>query len=333
MKNFTVLGDGYLQTPYGIFGGVSSHVCRATGELEGLSLSARNVLLTHAGELTPFFTETPRRKRKYAVAYHKNGMVKSVSLEAQQEVVTPIGGLPAELVTFYDTGELCRVFPLDGKLSGFWREEDERSLQTPLSFDLGFVSFTAAVGCLCFYKSGRIRSVTLFPGETVAVQTAYGAIPTQVGFSLYEDGALASLEPAVPVPLPTPLGTLTAFQPNAAGVSADANSLTFTPDGQIRRLSTVCETIVVSRPDGTAEWISPRDILNPLDGETYVTQAISIQFLPNQTVSFDDSAPLSPGDCSFTVIPYRPSGVSGCSPVACASCQLGCGAMPGAAVP
>lgn len=31
-------------------------------------------------------------------------------------------------LTFYENGELKRVFPLDGKISGFWSEEEEKRL-------------------------------------------------------------------------------------------------------------------------------------------------------------------------------------------------------------
>ncbi|MDR2615540.1 MAG: hypothetical protein LBC28_03065 [Oscillospiraceae bacterium] len=195
MKNFTVLDNGSIQTPFGVFAGVTSHRCYSGGELQGLSLGARNMLLTHAGELVPFYTETPRRKQKFAVEYYKNGMLKAVALEEQQEVITPIGEMPAELVTFYDTGELLRLFPLDGKIGAYWGEADERALHIPLSFSFDFAEFTALIDCVCFYKSGAVRSVTLFPGETAELNTLTGSVLAERGFSLNEDGSLRSLSP------------------------------------------------------------------------------------------------------------------------------------------
>jgi len=196
MKNFEVLENGHIQTAYGVFGGVTSYDHYSTGELRGLSLDAPNTVLTHVGELTPFFTETTRRKHKYAVEYYKNGMIKAVSLEEMQEISTPIGELPAELVTFYDSGELLRVFPLDGKISGYWSEADERQLHIPLSFEFDFTKFTALIDCVCFYKSGAIRSITLFPGESVVIHTELGETVAERGFSLNEDGTLKTLRPS-----------------------------------------------------------------------------------------------------------------------------------------
>jgi len=196
MKNFEILENGYLQTAYGVFGGVASYDCYASGELRGVILNEQNVIVTHAGELMPYYTETPRRKHKFSAEYYKNGMLKAVSLESQQDVITPVGELPAELVTFYETGEILRVFPLDGKISAFWSEQEERQLHIPLSFEFDFARFTALIDCVCFYKSGNIRSITLFPGESITVQTPLGDAYCERGFSLNEDGTLKSLKPS-----------------------------------------------------------------------------------------------------------------------------------------
>jgi hypothetical protein len=191
------------------------------------------MLVTHVGELVPFYTETHRRKNKCSVEFHKNGMVKAVALNEIQEIQTPIGEFPAELVTFYETGELKRFFPLDGKISGMWSEEEEKSLAIPLSFEFPFSSFTAIISGIAFYKTGDIRSITLFPGEKIPISTEYGEIPARNGFSLYESGKLESLEPALPFVIQTPTGPRRAFDPNAIGVNADINSLVFSEEGKI----------------------------------------------------------------------------------------------------
>lgn len=324
MKNFTILENNHLQTPFGIFGGLTSYHCYPEGELEGISLSERNMLVTHAGELIPFYTETPRRKNKYAVEYHKNGMIKAVALEEQQEVITPIGELPAEMVMFYDTGELCRIFPLDGKISGFWSEEDERQLHFPLSFDLGFAAFSARIGCVAFYKNGEIRSITLFPGEVIPVHTEkYGEIPTRTGFSLYENGMLASLEPAVPLSVQTPIGKLTAYNPNANGITADSNSLALGEDGEVVSLQTVSECVVVTYPDGRTHWISPREIPHPLEEDTTLTEEMPIAFdYKTGTVTIGREGPFSLAAHTFSIVPYKGYESGTCSPAKCASCSL-----------
>jgi hypothetical protein len=227
MTNFTDLGNGNLQMSFGILGGVTGYECYETGELQNVRLGERNMLLTHAGELIPAYTETVRRKRKPSLEFYKNGLTRSVCLEEQQEIVTPIGEFPAEFLTFYETGELKRFFPLDGQMSGFWSLEEERELNFPLTFDLGWGEFTTLLGGICLYPSGAIRSVTLFPGETLRLPSPAGELLTGVGFSLHESGALASAEPASPLPVVTPVGNLEAFDPTAAGVNADRSSLRF----------------------------------------------------------------------------------------------------------
>ena len=39
----------------------------------------------------------------------------------------------AEQVSFYESGALKRIFPLNGTLSGYWTQEDEAKLATPLT--------------------------------------------------------------------------------------------------------------------------------------------------------------------------------------------------------
>jgi hypothetical protein len=89
MTNFTDLGNGNLQMSFGILGGVTGYECYETGELQNVRLGERNMLLTHAGELIPAYTETVRRKRKPSLEFYKNGLTRSVCLEEQQEIVTP----------------------------------------------------------------------------------------------------------------------------------------------------------------------------------------------------------------------------------------------------
>lgn len=330
MRNFDLLENKMIQLPCGVFAGVETYNCYPSGELEGIKLSEKNMLVTHVGELVPAFTETHRRKNKYSVEFHKNGMVKAVALEDVQEIQTPIGEFPAELVTFFDTGELNRFFPLDGKICGMWSEEEERKLAIPLSFELPFTAFTAIIGGVAFYKSGDIRSVTLFPNETISINTAkYGAIQTRTGFSIYESSKLESLEPAAPFMLNTSIGVLTAFDPNAVGINADINSLTFDEDGNVTSLITVHNRIGAQTQDGRMHIFSPREIINPLDGETMITEGLKITFdYAANTVTFKESerektVPIT--NTAFTIIAHSATaGGMTCSPSDCASCSMGC---------
>ena len=253
-------------------------------------------------------------------------MVKAVALDEQQEIQTPIGEFPAELVTFFETGELKRFFPLDGKISGLWSEEEEKSLAIPFTFDLSFTKFTAIITGVGFYESGDIRSITLFPGEKIMIQTKYGDIPARNGFSLYESGELESLEPLNASQIQTPIGIIAAFDPNAVGINADSNSLTFDKSGNVTALITVSNRIAVTEGERFLTFV-PREVVNPLDDETMITEGLKISFdYTKGTVTFEGSDGKSTfpvNGSGFTVVPYNSSAYT-CSPSDCASCSLGC---------
>ena len=240
----------YYETSFGVLGAVTSFSCYETGELKGVKLGDKNMVLTHAGELIPFYTETPRRKNKESLTFHKNGLIKAIALEEQQEIMTPIGEFPAELVTFYESGELSRFFPLDGQISGFWSEKDEKELNIPFSFEFEFGAFTASLVGISFYKSGDIKSITLFPGEIININSPAGNLNAKTGFSLYENGGIKNIEPATPSPVKTPIGVLTAFDTQAVGISADDCSLKFDEDGRIISLINISDTIFVQSENG-----------------------------------------------------------------------------------
>ncbi|MCI1857593.1 MAG: hypothetical protein LKI80_05460 [Sporolactobacillus sp.] len=325
MQNFQQINDETVKVRSGVFGSVASYRCYPTGEIEGIRLSGKNMVLTHIGELVPFYTETTRRKDKYSVEFYKSGMIKSVALEKQQPIYTAIGEFPAELVTFFETGELKRFFPLDGKISGFWTEEDEKSLQIPLRFDLGFTSFKAMINCIAFWQDGSIRSMTLFPGEVINVKTPIGEMATRVGFSLYQTGELESIEPAAPVMIHTPIGLLAAFDPNATGITADSNSVVFDKKGQLIQLITSENRVDVQTEDGHLKVIEPKLVNSPLDDETVMREGMTVRFDHEHglvhLINGDGNHPFSLSESGFSIgrvdNPYW-----SCSPSQCASCSL-----------
>jgi len=316
-----------IQFPGGELAGVESYSCYPGGELLGVKLAEKNMLATQAGELIPAYTETNRRKNKYSVEFYQCGAIKKIALEEVRKVQTPLGELPAELALFFETGEIKRIFPLDGKISGMWSEKEEKALAIPLSFELPFTAFTAIIGGIAFYRSGAIRSITLFPGETVTIATKYGEITAKNGFSIYETGKLESLEPSVPVVIQTPIGAITAFDPNALGINADINSLVFDEDGRVLSLSTVLNRVAAQTADKKVLRFAPRQVVNPLDGESMLTEGLKISFdYSADTVKFTEgeketTLPLS--DCVFTITTHSALAFA-CSPADCAGCSQGC---------
>jgi hypothetical protein len=327
MHNFDLLENNAIQLASGVLAGVESYSCYPDGELLGVKLAAKNTLSTTAGELVPAYTETHRRKNKYSVEFYQSGMIKKIALNEIQEVQTPLGELPAELVMFFETGELKRVFPLDGKIGGRWSEQEEKTLAIPLSFELPFTAFTAIIGGIAFYRSGVIRSITLFPGETIPIATTYGKIMARNGFSLYESGKLESLEPSAPMVIQTPIGAITAFDPNALGINADINSLAFDEDGKIIALTTVHNRIAAQTADGQLLQFAPREVVNPLDDESMITEGLKISFdYDTDTVQFaegENHTILLISGCAFTITAHSASTLM-CSPADCAGCSQEC---------
>jgi len=147
------------------------------------------------------------------------------------------------------------------------------------------------------------------------------------GFSLYESGELESLEPLHNTQIQTPIGVIYTFDPNAIGVNADVNSLVFDKLGRVIALVTAGNRIGVQTEDGRFLTFAPREVVNPLDNETMMTEGLSITFdYDVGTVTFDGSggkSTFSVDGNGFTVIEYK-SSVYMCRPEDCASCSLGC---------
>jgi hypothetical protein len=288
------------------------------GALKECNFDAENRLETEYGILVPRCgPENVRSKYGKAIGFYPNGRLRRIALQNTTGVKSPIGEFPAELLTFYEDGALCRIFPLNGKITGFWTEEDEEKLAVPLHFSFAFGDFTAKIISVHFYPGGNIQSITLFPKERITVRLPFGKIRVRTGFSLYEDGALQSLEPAEPTPVPTPIGTLHAFDCSPIGITADLNSLRLEPDGAVSRLSTVTDKIIVQTPDAQLETVAPAQIPNPSDDESSFTLPVKAEFSPGIVrFSCEKRSSYRLSECAFSIlsVPYESSfGCSGCS--------------------
>lgn len=215
-------------------------------------------ITTKYGEFTPQHTANElRRKEILPVEYHGNGTIKSLPLESQEMVATPLGDIPAELVTFHENGTLSRVFPLNGKLSGYWSQEDEEALAKTVTLNTPAGTITTRVIGVSFYDDEALRSITLWPSETISVSTPAGFFETRIGIAFTPDGEVKSLEPAKPTPVKTMAGEITAFDPDAVGVNGDENSLVFGEDGEIVSVTTTLTMLKAIHPNGTTSIFKP----------------------------------------------------------------------------
>jgi len=247
-----------VNTKYGVISGATNIATGINGNLESLFVNKKQEILTSAGSLTPqFYTEDMGRRRATPIHFHCTGNIKSLPIQKAAEVATPIGEILAEYITFYDTGELRKVFPLNGRLSGYWTEKDEFKMADPVEFKTSIGDFTSKPININFYKSGSLRSVTLWPGETVDLESIYGKATAKIGVSFYESGELKSFEPSEPYVIETPVGKLTAFDTDPEGITGDSNSLQFHKDGYIKAMLTVNDVIKVKTADDVVHEFSP----------------------------------------------------------------------------
>jgi len=231
--------------------GITSLTTYETSEMKECKLNKYNLITTKYGDFIPQYKDPGVRKKDIkSISFYKSGVIKSISLEEQTDVRTSIGIFPAELVSFFEDGSLHSIFPLNGQIGFSWSEKEEEELLQLLDFEFPFGCFQAKIIGLRFYRSGKIRSVILWPSEKITLATPAGIIPVRIGFQLYEDGTIESVEPEVPVCVQTPIGPVNAFDINALAVDADNNSLKFDSSGRVVKLVTSDRIAVSSKNNG-----------------------------------------------------------------------------------
>jgi len=248
-------------------------------------------LETILGRLTAqHSTDDMRRPKVAPLEFHPGGVLKAMALEERTPVPTPLGPMTAEFVSFHQDGSLRRVFPVNGKLSGYWTEKEEAGLNPPATLATPAGSFTARIAGVQFFPGGALKSVTLWPGESVEIDTPLGRKAARIGVSFYEDGSLRSFEPARMLSVSTPLTVLEAFDPVALGIHGDVCSLEFAPDGSVTALSTPLNTVTVTTPDGSIHRFKPVKTPNLCDERVLDTLPLRIRFQAG-TVLFREDAP------------------------------------------
>jgi hypothetical protein len=239
-------------------------------------------LETPLGPLVPNYCyEEARTKYAPSVSFYPSGAIKSIRLVKPTLVPTPVGEMPAERLTFFEDGSLNRLFPVDGRISGFWSLNDEKTLNSKIRLDLMFGSFLLYLSGVAFYPTGKLRSVTIWPGQHLELPLPLSGtkVPIGSGFSLFDNGHLSSLEPKRPIIVQTPIGPMEAFDPTATGLTSDRNSLEFNLEGTVNAL----KSLVIIEVAGPKNLIlmSPKTKIHPLDENKKIHYPLSFKFYPN----------------------------------------------------
>jgi hypothetical protein len=284
--------------------GITSFTTYNSGEIRECRLNHYNLIRTQYGDFVPQYGDPGiRRKQLKALSFYKSGSMKSISLERQTDVITPLGSFPAELVTFFEDGSIDSLFPLNGQISASWSEEEEGELLQKFDFAFPFGKFSAKIIGLRFYQSGRVRSLVLWPHEKITIDTPAGKMPVRIGFKLFDDGSIESVEPAEPVMVETPIGAISAFDRNASGVDADKNSLRFDRNGSLTFLTTSAGIVIASKSNGERELIFPR-LRTALRGDELEKAPVKLLF-QDDAVMIDDGVKITCckiSECSFRIL-------------------------------
>lgn len=268
--------------------GIASCTRYDNGNLSECRLSEYNLIHTEVGDFVPQYQNPGiRRKDGRALSYYESGSIRSISLDEQTEVDTPLGIFPAELLTFYEDGSLDSLFPLNGQMSFSWSEEEEGSLVEKYEFSFPFGRFTAKIIGLRFYPGGNLRSLILWPGEVINLNTPLGEVAVRVGFKLYDDGQLESVEPAVPIQVTTPAGIVTAYNYAALAVDADINSLVFDRQGKLLSLVTLGDIFIRNR-QSYKSWVVSSVFKPGLMEDDLIRSPIKLTFFKEEVVIADD---------------------------------------------
>ena len=247
-----------IRSKYGLLKGITNIEYYTEGVIKECKLSEYSKIKTTYGDLIPQYDEAEvRRKYKRSIAFFESGNLKSISFQNQTSINTSIGKLPAEFASFYESGKVKRIFPLNGKITGYWTEENEYELSEELEFHFEFGSFKKKIIGINFYESGSVKSLTLWPKDFINILSPYGMIETRIGFSLYPNGAIKSCEPRRQTLINTIIGELHAFNFDAIGLNADTNSLNFKENGTVKSLYTSLDKITIKDAFGQSQVHEP----------------------------------------------------------------------------
>jgi len=252
------------------------------GSIKSCKFEEENIIKTPVGKLIPKHRLSETRTRdKDSVEFYPNGLMKSIYLENLTNIITPIGIISCEFITFYENGAIHRIFPIYGKVSGVWTEEEEIKLAPIIKVDCGAVAIYNKLSCICFYEKGTIKSITLYTGEKVMVKVNGGEIEARFGIAFYENGSIKSIEPATPTLVNTPIGMIIAYDNDPVGVHGDTNSLEFDESGEVTKVTTIQSGIEVIDKYGEITHIAAQRKPSFLDIEVMQMFPIKVSIQSN----------------------------------------------------
>jgi hypothetical protein len=118
----------------------------------------------------------------------------------------------------------------------------------------------------------------MWPDTHVKLPTPFGEMSVRKGFSFDIQGHLVSFEPHLPLEIQTPIGPVQAYNSEPKGMSAELNSLTFTPEGRVETITTTGTQVTVTTESGQEIVYAPKKIESLCSEQSHSTESMMIDF-------------------------------------------------------
>lgn len=273
LKGYGVLKEAIISEKY------------KSGEIESFKVEGLSEIYINKRKYVPRYTANNQRKKEFpSIKLYKNGEVKTIDLEERTQLNIKSGNFVVEKVVFYESGELKRIFPLNGHISAYWSEDDEYNLAEIYEFNFRFTNFKSKIISIQLFKDESIKSITLWPQDKINIIHKNQLIITRTGFSLYEDGSLKTCEPSIPISILTPIGKIEAYDKNNIGIHGEDNSLKFYKEGDIKALTTSTNLIKVIDMKGKVIEHSPKEVYLFSNSDIKNLITISLEFRGDKVI-------------------------------------------------
>ncbi len=270
-----------------IFNSGSHFISRnKNGGIDTVLVNEKVFLETSVGSLIPRYTlEEGGRRKEAPVKFYKTGELKSLPLEKATEITTSVGTIKAELLIFHKNGELSRAFPLNGQVSGFWTEENEFELAETISIPTSLGTIKVKPIYLQFYETGELESILFWPGEKVELDTPAGKTRIRKGICFHKNGAIKGFEPIEKIAIETPIGTLTAFDPDPNGIQAENHAVNYYENGSLQSIITPTNQVVALKDGVEYQRFSPKTVTSYCNENNFFINPLKI-FFEEDSLSF-----------------------------------------------
>ncbi len=259
------------------------------GNIDTVLAGEEVILETSVGNLIPRYTlnDDAGRRKEAPVKFYKTGELKSLPLENATEIPTSVGNIKSELVIFYKNGALYRTFPLNGNITGFWTEENERELAETIDVKTSLGIIQVKPIYLQFYETGELESILFWPDERIKLKTEIGEVLIRKGITFHKNGKLKGFEPVEEVAVETPIGTIKVFDPDPNGMQAESHSLVFYEDGSIQSVITSSNQVTAIKDGIIYKNFSPKIVTSYCDENAFFISPLRILF-ERDSLSFNN---------------------------------------------